>query len=396
MLKRRSFLAASGALAGVSFLPAARALGSAANARIKLGVIGCGGRGSWIANLFAQHGGYEIHAVADYFQDVASACGDALKVDSARRFSGLGGYRRLMASGVEAVALETPPYCFPEHARAAVDARLHVYMAKPVAVDAPGTLAIGALGARATAEKRCFLVDFQVPTDAYNKEAVARAHGGAIGRIVLLTTCYLTGRFNDPPRGATADSRFRNLVWVNDEDLGGSYHVNACIHGVQAGIWVAGRRPVSAVGKSRIGRPDPHGDSHDQYSLTFEFDDGLVMNHTGSHLNVPFNVRCVAYGQDGTLEIGYVGKAFVRGGAQPYEGGEVADLYGAGAVRNIATFHDNVTRGDFTNPTVTPSVDSTLATILGREAARRGERLTMEALIKEGRRLEPDLSGLKD
>ena len=396
MLHRRKFLATGGALAGAAFLPAARALGSAANTRIKLGVVGCGQRGTWIARLFAQHGGYEIHAVADYFRDAADACGDAFKVDGGRRFAGLGGYRRLVASGVEAVALETPPYCFPQHVRAAVDANLHVYMAKPVAVDAPGTLEVGALAARATAGKRCFLVDFQIPTDPHNKEAVARAHGGAIGRVVMLNTCYLSGRFNDPHRGATAASRFRNLVWVNDDALGGGYHVNACIHAVQAGLWVARGRPVSAVGASRIGRPAPQGDSHDQYSLTFEFADGTVMNHAGSHLNAPFHVRCVAYGQNGAIEIGYVGRAFVRGGTQPSEGGEVADLYGAGTIRNIAAFHDSVTRGDCSNPTAAEGVDSTLATILGREAAARGERLTMEALIKEGRRLEPDLSGLVD
>ncbi|MHB9007493.1 MAG: hypothetical protein ACYDC1_11240, partial [Limisphaerales bacterium] len=84
--------------------------------KIKLGVVACGGRGAWIAGLFHRHGGYEMHAVADYFQPVADACGDALGVARDRRFSGLAGYRRLIESGVEAVALEAPPYFFPEHA----------------------------------------------------------------------------------------------------------------------------------------------------------------------------------------------------------------------------------------------------------------------------------------
>src|SRR5271157_5795012 len=75
--------------------------------KIKLGVIGNGGRGSWIAGLFKNHGGYEMHAVADYFQEVADQCGDKLGVDKARRFSTLSGYKRLLECGVEAVALET-------------------------------------------------------------------------------------------------------------------------------------------------------------------------------------------------------------------------------------------------------------------------------------------------
>ena len=74
--------------------------------------MGNGGRGSWIAGLFKRHGGYAMHAVADYFPNVAEACGEAVGVDKARRFSGLSGYRRLMESGVEAVALVVPPYFF--------------------------------------------------------------------------------------------------------------------------------------------------------------------------------------------------------------------------------------------------------------------------------------------
>jgi len=70
-------------------------------------------------------------------------------------------------------------------------------------------------------------------------------------------------------------------------------------------------------------------------------------------------------------------------------------LYAAGAVRNIATFHENVMKGDVANPTVEPSVNSALATILGREATRRGVSLTMEDLIKENRRIEVDTTGLK-
>ena len=64
--------------------------------KIKLGVVGNGGRGSWIAKLFQSHGGYEMRAVADYFQEVADKCGDELGVDKARRFSTLSGYRKLI------------------------------------------------------------------------------------------------------------------------------------------------------------------------------------------------------------------------------------------------------------------------------------------------------------
>ncbi|MHC4181369.1 MAG: Gfo/Idh/MocA family protein, partial [Planctomycetota bacterium] len=176
-IDRRQFFKAGSTLAGVASLAILGprcVFGTQANSRIKLGVIGCGGRGRWITGLFAAHGGYEIAAVADYFQEVADAAGDQFAVDKSKRFSGLGGYRKLIAAGVEAVALETPPYCFPDHARAAVAAGLHVYMAKPVAVDVPGTLEIGESGKKAREKKLCFLVDFQIPTDPLNIEAVKR------------------------------------------------------------------------------------------------------------------------------------------------------------------------------------------------------------------------------
>jgi myo-inositol 2-dehydrogenase / D-chiro-inositol 1-dehydrogenase len=397
-VNRRKFLKSAsvwGSLAGVALVKPERLFGSTANSRIKLGVIGCGGRGHWITGLFAQHGGYEIHAVADYFAEVANACGDQFQVDPARRFSGLSGYQALMDSGVEAVALETPPYCFPDHARAAVEAGLHVFMAKPVAVDVPGTLEVARCGKKAGEQGRCFLVDFQIPTDPFNREVVRRIRAGAIGPLVMVRTHYLAGTFQDPPLTDTVESRLRHLIWVNDDALGGGYHVNACIHGVDGGLWLIDQQPIAASGLSRIGRPNPHGDSHDVYSITFEFADGTVMNHVGSHLNAAFDVRCVAYGHAGNAEIGYVGTGLINAGSAGYEGGEIADLYPAGAVRNIAMFHDAIQAQDASNPTLEPSIRSTLTTLLGRDAAARRTRITMDELIRENRPIPADLSGLK-
>jgi hypothetical protein len=84
-----------------------------------------------------------------------------------------------------------------------------------------------------------------------------------------------------------------------------------------------------------------------------------------------------------------------RGELFPARGGKIENLYTQGAVRNIATFHHNVTGGVFTNDTVRRSVDGCLARILGREAAARGTELTMEQLLKENHKLQPDLTGLK-
>ena len=118
--------------------------GTQANSRVKAGVIGLGSRGRMIAGMVQKHGGYEITAVADYFERTVDTVGEQLGVPKARRFSGLSAYKGLIAGGVEAVFLETPPYCFPEHAEAAVKAGRHVYMAKPLGCDVPGCLRIQA------------------------------------------------------------------------------------------------------------------------------------------------------------------------------------------------------------------------------------------------------------
>lgn len=403
-LNRRAFLGRTLGAASVApliqagVLPAADAPPAAppVNARkIKLGVVGCGGRGCWIARLFHQHGGYQMWAVGDYFQSVADSCGDGLGVDKSRRFSGLSAFKKVIESGVEAVALETPPFFFPTHVQAAVDAGLHVYMAKPVAVDVWGCLEIEAAARKNTAAQRVFLVDYQMPTDPHNIEIVKMIRAGEIGPVVSLNSHYFAGLFGDPPKTKTVDSRFRSLVWVNDVALGGGYHVNACIHAVDAALWIAGQRPVSCVGASRVGRADPHGDSHDVFQLLFEFPDGLLYSHRGKHLNnmTGFNVIAEAQGQAGHAQICYGGKSFLKARDNGYNG-EVVNPYEAGAVRNIAKFYRCVAEGDFANDTVARALDTALTTILGREAALRRGKMTMEELLKEKQRLTVDLSGL--
>ncbi|MHB1033757.1 MAG: Gfo/Idh/MocA family protein [Pirellulales bacterium] len=398
-LSRREFVAGTVAAAALAAAGASPARAAEPARKIKLGVVGQGGRGSWIANLFRQHGGYEMHAVADYFPEVAEAAGNSLGVDAKRRFSGLSGYRKLIESGVEAVALETPPCFFPEHVQAAVDAGLHVYMAKPVAVDVPGCLKVDAAAKKASADKRCFLVDYQMPTDPHNLECAKRFRAGALGRLAMVKSFYYGGLFGDPPLTKTIESRLRGLVWVNDVAIGGCYHVNACIHPIQGMMWVLGQTPVAAAGISRTARPEPHGDSHDMFGITYEFADGLLWTHTGRHSDGTTGpddplATCEFLG-GAYMKIGYGGRALIRGGSGHYPGGTIDNLYEAGATRNIASFHRQITEGDFTNPTVRMAIDSCLATILGREACLRKGRMTMEELIKANRKLEVDLTGLK-
>jgi myo-inositol 2-dehydrogenase / D-chiro-inositol 1-dehydrogenase len=395
---RRQFLggalaaAASGPLLGVSM-----SLAAIPPRKIKLGLVGCGGRGSWIAELFKQHGGYEFHAVADYFQPNADRCGDALGVDKARRFSGLSGYKKVIESGVEAIALETPPCFFVEHAAAAVEAGVQVYMAKPVAVDVPGCLRIESLGKLATQKRQALFVDYQMPTDPANIQVAQRIGNGEMGMITKVATRGVFGGHVDPPKTATVESRLQDNVWDNDIAICGGYICAFDIHAIDAALWIVGQRPVAAMGASRTCRTDPHGDTADVTTVVFEYADGLVHEHSGVGLpnGSEGEISCTLDGQVGHATVNYWHNAhFHRRGAKPFTA-EVVDLYAAGAKRNIATFYETVIAGRFENPTVRRAVDGCLTCILGREAAARHGRLTMEDLLKENRRIELDLSGLK-
>ena len=157
-----------------------------------------------------------------------------------------------------------------------------------------------------------------------------------------------------------------------------------------------GKRPVSAVGFSQIARDNPHSDSHDVIAVSYAFADGVVWDHCGRHLNnlYPFECGALIHGTTGFAQVGYGGRVRLQGPESAYSG-EVANLYEAGAMRNIADFHRSITEGRFENLTVPRAVDGVLTTILSREATMRHVRLTMEELIKENRRLEVDLKGLK-
>lgn len=396
-MDRRRFVGTAAGIAGFAIVGPAAVRGYAANGRIEAGIVGLGGRGSLIAGMMAKHPAYRITAVADYFNGVVQGAGEQLGVAEVRRFSGLSGYKKVLAAGVDAMILETPPCFFPEHVAASVDAGCHVYFAKPVACDVPGCLSILESGRQATKRGRVFLIDFQVPTDEFNIETVKRCREGLIGEIGMLSSIYCDEAFGDPPKTATIESRLQHLIWVNDIELGGGMLVNAGIHAVDAALWLAGARPVSAMGSSRMVNAGHHGNTRDVYSITYQYESGLIQNHHGEHLRNTheFLCRCAAWGDAGFAEIGYMGKAWARGNKGGYAGGEVENLYVAGIARNLDKFARCVSDGNTENDTLQRSVDSTLAVILGREAGMRNGLLTWDEMIRENKKLEFDTAGLQ-
>ncbi|MHC4417781.1 MAG: Gfo/Idh/MocA family protein [Planctomycetota bacterium] len=240
-ISRRDFIAGAGA-AATSFVLMKPSLvrGTEANSKIKLGIIGCGMRGKWITDLFNKHSKYEIFAAADYFQDRADELGEQFGVDKARRYSTLSGYKRLLESGVDAVAVESPPYFHAEQAAAAVDAGVNVMVAKPATVDVPGCNLIAESGKKATARNLVFYVDFQTRSNEFYREAVKRAQYGDIGRMVCGEASFKCGDvwkhgwnpvepiLKENPN----DPEARLKAWGMDKVLSGDILVEQTIHAI--------------------------------------------------------------------------------------------------------------------------------------------------------------------
>ncbi|MGA2035676.1 MAG: Gfo/Idh/MocA family oxidoreductase [Thermoguttaceae bacterium] len=403
-ISRRELLGSAVAAASMSMLGNVNILGAetpkpaAPKRKIKIGWIGCGGRGHWIVPLFLQHGGYELQAVADYFPQVAEEAGNKFGVAKTRRFSGLSGYKKLIDSGIEAILIEDVPYFYPEQAKAAVEAGLHVYMAKPIAVDVPGCLTIGAAAKEATLRNRCFLVDYQLPHDPVCIEVATRVRDGGLGKLAHIASFGMAWHaWPDPPLGKNIESRLRDEIWLADTALSGDTIVSYDIHLIDGIVWILGRRPVSACGRARTCRAEPHGDRTDVASVIYELPDGTIWTHVTQSIDNNFDVTTLSaslFGMEATAHLTYGGKNYVRGGTKHYSGTS-GDIYKEGAVKNVDTFYRNVVEGHYENLSAQRAVDGTLTAILGRETAARRCFLTMNDLIKENKRLEVNLDGMK-
>jgi predicted dehydrogenase len=402
-VSRRSFIAGAGAAAAsITIVKPELAFGYTANEKVSLGLIGCGGRGTWITGLFAEHGGYEIAAGFDYFKDRVDNMGDKFNVKPERRYTGLAGYKRMLEGKLDAVAVESPPYFHPIHAAAGVEAGCHVYLAKPIAVDVPGCKTVEESGKKAADKKLCFLVDFQTRADEFYIESIKRVHAGAIGKLAFGESTYHAGvpwagqikYLEDDPKNP--ENRLR--AWGLDKILSGDIITEQNIHTLDVVNWIMNGPPECAFGTG--GRKvRQFGDCYDTFSVTFNYpgDIGIAFSSRqfDGYGTQPEGIRNRMFGTEGVLETAYGDTTMIRG-KNFYRGGKSPGIYKDGAAANIAAFHANIQKADYSNATVPESVRSNLLTILGRTAAYERRVVTWDEILKKNEKLDPGLKGLKD
>jgi myo-inositol 2-dehydrogenase/D-chiro-inositol 1-dehydrogenase len=379
-LKRRTFLKGAAATAGGLILASPGAVfGSEANSKLRLGVIGCGGRGGWIADLFAQHSDTVVVAVHDYFEDRVTEVGERHGIPASRRHTGLDGYRDLLAGDVDAVAIISPPYFHPEQTAAALAAGKHVYLAKPIAVDVPGCQTI-TQAASDVRGRLSVLVDFQTRVDPFFQGAAERVHGGILGKVVTGQVHYHCGRLGLQTRpDGTEAARLRN--WSFDKALSGDVIVEQNIHVLDVANWYLQSPPLKAQGTGgRMVRTDV-GDCWDHFVLTFWYPDGVLVSFSSSQCIQGFtDLCCRLHGSEATVDSHYGGNVNIRGIKDGWRGGLTTAIYEDGAVANIKRFHQSILDGQYLDNTQ-QSANSTITCILGREAAYTGQTVTWDEVM---------------
>jgi myo-inositol 2-dehydrogenase/D-chiro-inositol 1-dehydrogenase len=398
-ITRRNFLAGAGA-ATVTFSILDPKIVKAAEAspKLNLGLIGAGGRGQWILKYFKDHGGYNIGAVFDYFPDRAKNAGDKYEVPENMRFSGINGYKTLLEQKLDAVAIESPPYFHPEQAAAAVAAGKHVYLAKPLAVDVPGCATVLESGKAATVKKQAFLVDFQTRAHPSYQKAVKLVHDGKIGKIISGEATYQCSLYF-----ASMDARYRKnpddpeeklRAWAIDRVLSGDIITEQNIHALDVASWILNAEPIKAYGAGSRVRPFL-GNCWDRFACIFHYPDGVLLSFSSKQAGRYWDdIQCRIYGTEGAIDTHYGDIVQVRCD-DAYNGGKTGNIYADGVVNNVAAFYDSIIKGDFSNPTVAPSVRSNLVTILGRTAAYKNAEVTWADMMKANEKLEFDTRGLK-
>jgi myo-inositol 2-dehydrogenase / D-chiro-inositol 1-dehydrogenase len=416
-IDRRRFLGTAAASAGVMFIKPSLMRGTAANSAVRVGLLGCGGRGTEDAANLIDTGGARVVALADLFQDQldkARAHFDQLQqakgysaLDSSQLFVGPNAYQQIASSKeLDAVVIATPPYYHPRHLEAVVAAGKHVYLEKPVAVDVPGALQVIEAGKRAEG-KLSLDVGFQIRDCPPFVELIRRIHNGALGSIVCGEAHYLAGYLDRQawPNASPVERRLRN--WVYDRALSGDIIVEQNIHVIDICNWILRAHPLKASATGgRLGRPTD-GDVYGNYNVLFQYPDGVDVSFSSTQFAKGWwDVTERFFGTKGTSQSPYAGPLGIWGD-DPWQwpasvAKESSDSKGFSATGNFSSnlefadpekkkaFVESITSGNFHNQAA-KGAESALSCMMARSAAYTGREVTWDELMKSTEVWDPKI-----
>jgi len=420
---RRKFLGVAAVTAGAILIKPALVRGTAANSAVRVGLLGCGGRGTEDASNLVDTGGARVVALADLFQDQldkARTHFDEVQqaksystLDASQLFVGPNAYKEIAASKeIDAIVVATPPYYHPQHLEAVVDAGKHVYLEKPVAVDVPGAKKVIEIGKRAEG-KLSLDIGFQIRDCPPFVELVKRIHNGALGNIVCGEAHYLTGYIDRPawPNASPVEHRLRN--WVYDRVLSGDIIVEQNIHVIDICNWILKAHPLKASATGgRQGRPSADGDVYGNYNVIFHYPDGVDITFSSTQFAKGWwDVTERFFGTKGTSQSPYTGPLGIWGdeawqyaasakpAAEPQAfsvtGSFTSNLELADPEKKKA-FVESITSGNFHNQAA-KGAESALSCMMARTAAYQGHEVSWDEIMKSSEVWDPkiDLNKLR-
>jgi myo-inositol 2-dehydrogenase / D-chiro-inositol 1-dehydrogenase len=421
-IDRRKFLGIAAAGAGVMYIEPRLVFGTEANSAVRVGLLGCGGRGTEDASNLVDAGA-RVVALADLFQDqldAARAHFDQLQqakghaaLDPSQLFVGPKAFEQIVDSkDVDAIVIATPPYYHPQHLEAAVAAGKHVYLEKPVAVDVPGAHKVIEIGKRAQG-KVSLDVGFQIRNCPPFVELVNRIHNGALGTIVCGEAYYFTGYLERPPRPNASPVELRLRNWVYDRALSGDTIVEQNIHVIDICNWVLQAHPLRATAScGRKGRPAGDGDASGNYEVLFRYPNDVDVTFGSTQFAKGWwDVTERFFGTRGTSQSPYSGPLGIWG-EEPWQW--QASTSSSQAPQNFSatgkftsnleqadpekkkSFIASITSGNFHNQ-AEAGAESAISCIMARTSAEEKREVTWDEIMKSKVVLNPriDLSKLK-
>ncbi len=411
LVSRRTFVKSSAAAAAAAstftIVEAKSVRGTTANSMVEVGFIGCGGQGTRDAQLLEQTNEAKIVAVGDYFKTQADKAATRFKVDAKRAHVGLDAYKEVIGSKVDAVLLVTPPGFRPEHFKAAVAAKKHIFAEKPLAVDVPGCHIVLEAGDKAKMQNLTVVVGLQRHYSKAYRAAKKLFDEGAMGQAVMAHSAWDMGRIWGERRGKRSDWKsqldFEVQYWYFFKWLSGDHIVEQNIHNIDVINWFMNAHPVRAAGISAVfDKREGLGDIHDHFAVNYEYANGVLSSNTCVQVDgVVGDVSETIRGTKGTFTTtaGKGGTGGVRIEAlatrkEPnpapiykYEGSDDKH-YDQEAATFVASVLGKGTGEDKYRNDTKFGVEATFTAILGRESAYRREALTWDELWNDNKKLK--------
>lgn len=416
-MQRRNFLKATATFSVFSIIKPNLVFGSTVNSAIRLGVIGCGNRGTAVVSSMSQHTNTNIVAIADLFADKLQAAENNFnKLNAAKGFAALKkaniykgskAYLRLLENKeVDAVLISSPAYSHAGFLEAAVAAGKHVYCEKPVATDMDGIKRVIDAGEQLNG-KQSVAIGFQIRHATAYKEMVSRVQRGDIGDIITAQLYYFSSgaALIDVPNGSYDEYRIRNHYYFRA--LSGDTLLDQGIHMLDVCNWALKAHPLNAIGKGNSNGRLPAGDAFSNFQVVYEYPKEVNVTIHTTKVGPSFgDVCCKFIGTKGSAEAHYSGGVFIIGEnkwdsgiakseteltpQQRASGVFSSSLHDADTNKDIA-FIQSIESGKFLNETRS-GAESTLTALLGRESATSQRAMTWEEVYFSNEKLDPKLN----